>query len=166
MPGPKTNGADGIFSVNIDDHAARAISHPGSPALQAGPYGSSLQEHNDHVLAYFVGCGIPRNQIASVNGSPEVETGGSPSNTTSSSLKLVSDTSSLVRAVDGIPVVDSVAWARFNAKDHVVRETVYWPALPGQVLADAEALRKELSDPAALAAFEGHLPAGATGPAW
>jgi len=159
----KTNGPDGIFSVNLDNHAARAIPHPSSPALQAGPYGSSLQEHNDHVLAYFVGCGIPRDQIASVDGSPEVETGGSPSDTTSSSFKLVSYTSSLVRAADGIPVVDSVAWARFNATDQVVRETVYWPAIPGQVLADAEALRTKLSDPTALAAFQAHLPAGATG---
>ena len=82
----KTNGPDGIFSVSVDNHAARAISHPSSPALQEGPYGSSLQEHNDHVLAYFVGCGIPRDQIARVDGSPEVETGGSPSDTTSGSL--------------------------------------------------------------------------------
>ena len=56
-----------------------------------------------------------------------------------------------------------MAWARFNAKDQLVRETVYWPAIPGQVLADAEALRTKLSDPAALAALEAHLPVGATG---
>lgn len=153
----KNNGTDGIFSVNLDNHAARAISHPSSPALQATPYGSSLDEHNQHVLDYFVGCGIARDQVASVDGGTVVSTQG-PTTSPLPKPHLVWYTSSLVRAVDGIPIVDSVAWARFNAKDQVVGETVYWPTIPSSVINDAKAFRAKLSDPSGLAAFQATLP--------
>lgn len=62
------------------------------------------------------------------------------------------------------PVPDSVAWARFNANDDVVAETVYWPPIPAAVLQEAESLKAAASAPAWAQTVADKLPKGATGP--
>lgn len=152
----KTDGSDGIFSVNLENGAVRAIPHPGAPAPQAAPYGSSLHEHSQHVLGYFINCGIPRAEIAGVRGGTSLA--GAATIGVVPKLHLRWYASNLDRAIDGIPVIDSVAAARFNANDELVRETVYWPPIPQAALVDAKALRTTLSDPSTLSAFQAALP--------
>src|SRR5262249_27630679 len=70
-------------------------------------------------------------------------------------------TALLARAVDGIPVGESHAYAHFVAGDQTTDEGFYWPAIPADVVAAARALRDRLADPAALAAYKALLPSEA-----
>ncbi|MBK7584481.1 MAG: hypothetical protein IPI67_30290 [Myxococcales bacterium] len=64
----------------------------------------------------------------------------------------------LSRSVGGIEVPDSFAFARFNADDEVVFESVYWPAIPAAAVADAVAFQQQLASPTNAAAFRAKLP--------
>lgn len=70
----------------------------------------------------------------------------------------VSYNSIVTRAIGGIRVVESHAWARFDSDGDVVAEDVYWPELPAAVVSDANALSLILGDPAQRAAFLAKLP--------
>jgi hypothetical protein len=67
------------------------------------------------------------------------------------------------RAIDGVPVAGSHAWAQFNINDDVVAEQVWWPELPASVRADVAALRAMLGDPTALADYRSKLPTAIAG---
>lgn len=67
----------------------------------------------------------------------------------------------LTRQVEGIPVVDSVAWASMNTANEVLSEEVRWPAIPRHVVAEAHALaaRAQAGDLAAVSRHETPLSA-------
>ena len=46
--------------------------------------------------------------------------------------------------MEGIPVVDSVAWASMNAANEVLSEEVRWPEIPRRVVDEAHALAARL----------------------
>ena len=50
----------------------------------------------------------------------------------------------LERQIDGIRIVDSIAWARMNDHGQVVAEWVYWPAIPSNVIQEARRLKEQL----------------------
>ncbi|MDC0746044.1 hypothetical protein [Polyangium mundeleinium] len=157
----KVVGSEGVFATDSTNGAVLAIPNSGAHALSVGPYSISASEHNDRVRTYFVAAGIPADQIGSVSVHTMVERGGLVQDLIkpdAPQLKLVAYYSLLNRAVDGIPVADSVAWARFNAEDVVVSETVFWPEIPGQAVADAKKMALTLADPSARAAFRAKLP--------
>lgn len=94
--------------------------------------------HNQAARAYFVGAGLPEDQIDAVvihgtvafsgpSGSPEAEV-----------PRPVDYTTLISRQVRGIPVAESHAWVTFTADGRVVREAVFWPAIPAAVMAAAE----------------------------
>lgn len=143
----KTEGPDGVFSVRLSNRAARGIPSTNSSGLQVGEYSSSADVHNQHVEDYFVGCGMAQDQIERVD--------------TGTLMGVVGGnwyTSSLVRAVDGIPIIGSIATARFNANDQTVDEAVCWPTIPGSVVDAAKAFEAKIATPAALAAYQALLP--------
>lgn len=61
--------------------------------------------------------------------------------------------SHLGRAVDGIPVAESTAWARINDDGDVVSEEVRWPSIPASVVAEAKAVSHLVEDEGARAAL-------------
>jgi hypothetical protein len=48
------------------------------------------------------------------------------------------------RQIDGIPVAESVAWARLTSGGRSISESVYWPDIPESVIAEAKQLKVDL----------------------
>jgi len=65
------------------------------------------------------------------------------------------------RAIDGILVDSSTANARMNVDDQTSEETITWPTIPAQVVADARAFREQLKDAVAFVTYQGKLPPSA-----
>ena len=61
--------------------------------------------------------------------------------------EFVAYTTHIERVVGGIPVLESQAWASFNARDEVVSEGVFWPPISADVVARASAMRDAIADP-------------------
>lgn len=155
----KMVGAYGTQGVMQSTGLEMGLPNSDAPTLTKGPYGSSLQDHNDRVRSYFVSAGIPDNEIAGVDGN----VGGMATGPAGSSPTPVGPNiyySVLRRSAGGIPVSDSFAWARINVDSEVVEESVYWPAIPQSVIDQAIALRQRLADSSALSAFRASLPQG------
>ncbi len=155
----KKVGSWGVFALHRANGYAAGDQRPGSPALDRGPYGSDAAKHNAHVRSYFVASGLLTSQIGSVRRWPP----GWPR-----SRGRVPPTPELAdhfythlgRALGGIPVVDSFAWARMNEDSVVVCEGVYWPPIPPSVADKAVSLAARLADGNTLCAFRKNLPAG------
>jgi hypothetical protein len=97
------------------------------------------------VRDYFVEGGLPKEQIAGISVTTVMEAHGSTSDT-KREHRLVGYNSILRRAIDGIPVRGSIAWARFNADDDVVAEELYWPEIPRRLVNEAQALEAARAD--------------------
>jgi hypothetical protein len=72
-------------------------------------------------------------------------------------------TVALPRGVDGIPVSESIAVARFNGDDQSTSESFYWPEIGADIVDGARAFRDRLAMDAELAAYKAKLPADAQG---
>ena len=68
-----------------------------------------------------------------------------------------------IRAVDGIIVGESMAYARFDSQDQSTSEGFYWPTIPADAVTSARAFHAKLADPNELAAYKAKLPADAQG---
>lgn len=158
----KTVGDQGVFATFAHNGAVLATPNSGSPSLSVAAPEGGAEGHNARVVEYFVGAGLPKNQIEAVGASAEQFLSGGPDGTRAE--RFVAWYTVVRRHVSGIPVWDSVAWARINVDGDVVAETVYWPVISGAVLQEAEALKSALSDPAQAEALSEKLPKGATGP--
>lgn len=64
----------------------------------------------------------------------------------------------LTRAVDGIRVAESRAYARFNTDDRTSAEGLYWPTVAAAVVSAARSLRDRLANATDLAAYRAKLP--------
>ena len=62
------------------------------------------------------------------------------------------------RAIGGIPVAESFAWAIINANGAVVEESVYWPDVAASAVSDARTLVATLADSIAGPAYRALLP--------
>jgi len=153
-------GNEGTFGIDITNGSVLALPKANAKSLQLPPYGHTSQEHDTFVKDYFVSLGIPPDQIASVHTAMMLEAHGTTGDAKSPQPKIVAYYSGLDRAVDGIPVPDSFAWARVNSAGQVVAEAVYWPAISPNVLSDARKLKDVLSDPQRQQAYDAKLPAG------
>lgn len=160
----KTIGTNGVFSIHIATHAAIATPNAGAPCESAGPM-SPGSVHTDRVRAYFETLGMPKDQIANVqlgvSSSGSGPTSGPEANMPTSVL--VGYTSALSRHLVGIPVVESIAWARMNANGDICAEQVDWPDIALDVVADAQALEVMVSDVKRLETFQSKLPVKGSG---
>jgi hypothetical protein len=131
------------------------------PALPGG-----AAAHDQAVRAYFVAGGIPADQIGSVEPYAAMSNSGfgaaSPDEV-KEGRKLEYYFSVLQRAVDGIPVADSFAWARLDEDAEPVLESVYWPEIPNAVVEQAKALQARVADATASRSMFSKMPAGAAG---
>jgi hypothetical protein len=93
------------------------------------------------VRDYFVGTGLPSDQIGNVSIHATMSGGGLASMVDVSKGHLDWYTSVITRKIDSVPVAESVAWATFNEDGKVVKESVFWPPVPTDVVQDALALR-------------------------
>lgn len=156
----KVVGSDGVFATAANGWVG-AFPVAGAASTMVDPLTRVPEVHNQTVVSYFVGAGLPTAQIGNVTAHADAR--GSGTGKTSGPLPngtFAGYTSVLARVVAGIPVPDSFAWAQFNANGEVVKEAVYWPAIPQSVIQEAQALNAKLSDPTQRATYMSKLPAG------
>jgi hypothetical protein len=158
----RIEGTNGVFAVHLRNGSVLAIPNADAPSLRVSRFGPTAQEHNAWVLQYFSAAGLPRDQTEGVHAASMIDITGSMDKR-QAQMQLVAYYSILERAVDGIPVVDSFAWARVNADGEVVSEAVYWPSIPNHVLAEAKRLRNLIEDPDSRATYESRLGTGHSG---
>lgn len=147
----KRVGSEGVFATIRETGWVLAIPNASSPATLVGPFSSSPDANNAAVRRYFVDAGLPEAQIdhvsahANMHGSGHSPQGASVAKALASDPVLDGYTSILSRAVSGVPVPDSFAWARFNANGDVVEEQVYWPSIPANTVQNALKLQVMLA---------------------
>jgi len=138
-------GEHGAVAQNLYTGSFLVVPDASAPATKKAPLTKDSAVHGDRVRSYFVGLGLPSEQIKNVRPHALVS-GGGPVEVVSKKLDehgtLVAYYSVLQRSIGGFDVPDSYAWARFNADDEVVEEAVYWPPIEAAVLDRA----KQLSD--------------------
>jgi len=66
----------------------------------------------------------------------------------------------LTRAIDGIPVPDSFAFARFANDGSTVTEGVHWPAIPMATVAEAKSMLSSMKDATQASVMHARLPQG------
>ena len=133
----KRVGSEGTLAVLASNGSVAGIPNAQGRALQLGPYGVTPQDHDRFVRDYFERSGIPGTQIRAIKTATLLEASGASDDVSTARPKVTAYYSVVERAVDGVPVPDSFAWARVNRDGQVVAEGVYWPALPPGVLARA-----------------------------
>jgi len=163
-PSPKSEfgfaklvGSEGVFGTVPETGWVMGIPNAGASSMLADPLTQSPDVHNKTVVDYFVGAGLPADQIKAVNAHASVQGSGSGPGAMSNG-EFAGYTSVITRAVAGIPVPDSFAWARFNANGEAVEEQVFWPTIPSDVIQQAQALQATVSDPQQGASFLNKLP--------
>jgi hypothetical protein len=142
----KQVGSAGVFATRTANGAVMAVPNA-STSRNAGSYGGSAAAHNDYVKGYFISSGIPAEQIQSVH----VNAIGTGHMTAGDRGKVpqpdhVAYSTVLFRAIEGVRVVDSVAWARADATGGIVAEEVYWPTISAAEVQAAKAMRARLAD--------------------
>jgi hypothetical protein len=149
----KVVGTEGVFATNLHNGLVVALQSGGADkgddsandGTEKPSYLLDPQKHNEQVLDYFVTAGIPRDQIGGVHANTYLSSSGSTKDERPTAPKVDGYASILERKVEKYPVLDSVAWARMDDQGKVISEWVYWPAIPGKVLADARRLEEQLS---------------------
>ena len=132
-----------------------------APETNLPDWSSDTAQLTQHVKDYWASMGVAPCQIgiAGVDGS-----GGGGGSVNGPTIAVVGPSSvSLGRAIGGVPVVESLAVARFNSSDQTTEESFYWPEIPADVVSAAIAFKNQLAAPGALAAYKAKLPADAQG---
>jgi hypothetical protein len=140
-------GDEGVIAIGPHG-ALLSVPNAGAPSTHTSFVGTA-SEHERLTRNYFVGAGLPEEQIGhiqnngyfeTVDNAVEFSTTGLPHQTQQGYYTVVQ------RHVSNFPVVGSYAWARLNSENEVVSEEVYWPEFPGELLIDAEALTRSLPE--------------------
>jgi len=157
----KVVGSEGVFAVDAANGLAVAIPNAhSSRGQQAAWFSQSPDQHNQLVMNYFVGAGIPKEQVGGVHATTSLAASASGEQVPAPQPKIGGYQSILDRKIGEIPVVDSVAWARLDDHGTVLAEWVYWPAIPGRVIAEASRMRETLARDADKKTFLAKLPVG------
>jgi hypothetical protein len=134
----------------------------GAPEANLPDWSSDQAALSAHVESYFESMGLASCQIANTTIFGSAGGGGAVNGGTVAVLQSQS-TVLLARGIANIPVVESLANARFDSANQTTAETFYWPEIPADVVAAARAFHDQLSDPTALAAYKAKLPSDAQG---
>lgn len=156
----KVVGSEGSFAVDATNGAVIAI--PNARATEARKevwYTQGASQHNEQVVAYFIAAGIPKDQIGAVDATTSLYSAGGEGGAPVPEPKIAGWQTVLRRVTNGVPVIDSIAWARMTDQREVVGEWVYWPPIPAKAIQDAARLRARLSDERERTAFLSRLPA-------
>jgi hypothetical protein len=139
-------GVDGVVAIG-QSGGESGILNASAPEAGLPDWSSDPTALTSHVTAYFSTFGVSACEI----GSAQVN-GGSGGRTVA-----------LTRSVDGINVVESLAYARFDNQNQSTGEGFYWPTIPADVVMSARAFQAMLADATELAAYKAKLPADAQG---
>jgi hypothetical protein len=159
----KSVGAQGVFAT-LPTGLTLGMPNADATARQKPPYSGGADAQNKVVRAYFVDAGLPADQISEVVPFAAMHSEGAVADGLKGAManaKLGHYFSVLRRQVDGIPVADSLAWARLNVDGEVVMESVYWPDISEAVITKARAAQLQLADPTTHSALMAKVP-GAT----
>ncbi len=150
-------GSLGAFAADPTNGWSMATLNADSPQ---GPYNLDPVDHGAKVKAYFVGAGLPAEQVSDV----ATTYGGviGPSAATTSTSLVQNIKSVLRRSVSNIDIVDSYAVARMTVAGDVDMETVFWPSIDMSVVNEAIAFAKKMANTTARVAYLASLP-GYTG---
>lgn len=155
----KVVGSEGTFAVDAENGAVFAIPNARSLEQQKAVwYTQGADEHNQQVLDYFVAAGIPQDQIGGVHATTSLYASGGANDSGTVQPKIAGWQSVLQRVINGVPVIDSVVWARMNEQGKVISELVYWPPISAKAINEARRLRSMLSQESERAAFLSRLP--------
>jgi hypothetical protein len=130
-------GVHGVVAI-APSGGEMGVMNGDAPETRLPAWSNDPSAHVQHVTDYFVAMGALTCQISM-------------------------STVGLARSVDGIPVVESIAFARFNSDDQSISEGFYWPEIGADVIDAARALRDRLVIDGGLAAYKAKLPANAQG---
>jgi hypothetical protein len=113
-----------------------------------GPYILDEAVQAERVKAYFIKAGLPVDQIRDVRATYEVlGAGGRTDESVPLPLKLHSIASIVTRSVSGIPVIESVAWAKMTTSGDVDMEYVFWPPIDMKTVNHAVSFARRMADP-------------------
>lgn len=109
------------------------------------PVGTS-EEHRKLATDYFLGLGMPADQVARVQtGAVQRQTG-----TAAAGVLGAPETRAQItgfsRAIDGVTIFESFAWVNIDPNG-VVGESIWWPPIAASALAEATKLKAVLADP-------------------
>ena len=155
----KVVGSWGVFATTQKTGKVLALPNADAPSRLRPALTNDAETHNAAVRKYFVAAGLPENQIESVTAHTKSSAIGIGDDEPTA-WQFQSFTSTISRQYQGVPVVDSHAWAQFNDHSEVVTESVYWPEIPQSVLTAASGFQKQLVDAAAKASFFSKVPDG------
>jgi hypothetical protein len=162
----KAIGENGVVAVDRRNGLFIAVENGGGDKEKAAPQLEGKapvmdpDRHNGQVAEYFRGAGVPKEQIGGVHATTYLSSHGSVKDERPAAPKIDGYASVLERKIDGVPVVDSVAWARLNERGEVISEWVYWPAIPAKAIADAKKMLENAAKPDFMARLPAGLPAG------
>lgn len=155
----KVVASEGTFAVDAENGAVFAIPNARSVEQQKAVwYTHGADKHNQQVLDYFVAAGVPQDQIGGIHATTSLYTSGGANDSGAAQPTIAGWQSVLQRVINGVPVIDSVVWARMNEQGEVISELVYWPPISAKAIDEARRLRSMLSQESERAAFLSRLP--------
>ncbi len=134
-------GSLGAWAIDPTNNWSMGLLDAAAPT---GPYILDEAAHGARVKAYFIDAGLPADQIRDVRATFHGFGGGAVSGTSV--------------AVNGVPVIESVAWAKMTTSGDVDMECVFWPPIDAAVVERAVAFQRAMAHPAARAAYLAKLP--------
>jgi hypothetical protein len=151
-------GSDGVVAI-FSDGSELGVMNANAPESSLPDWSADSAKLSAHASEYWVSMGVASCQITNtgINGSG----GGGGSIDGGSTFTAGPSTVTLARGIDGIPVVESLAVARFDVNDQTTSEAFYWPEIPADVVRAAVAFKNQLANPNALAAYKARLPSDA-----
>jgi hypothetical protein len=148
-----------VFATEIVSQMAVATTNAGVASVMPFPGGASAQ--NQAVSAYFIGAGVPLDQVASVTALSGFASVVGPSPASPSATVLATWTDSvLCRGYGGVAIPDSFAWATLDADGKSVAESVYWPEIAATTMQATASFEQTLADPERAAEYMSKLPSG------
>ena len=153
-------GSDGAIAIGPDGSEGGAM-NGGAPEMSLPDWSSDPAKAAAHASDYWLSMGVESCQLTGAG--IDSSGGGSGSSDGGSTTYVGSSTVAFARSVGGIPVEESLAVTRFDSHDQTTQEAFYWPEIPADVVSAAFALKAQLADPAALAAYKAKLPSDAQG---
>jgi hypothetical protein len=91
---------------------------------------------------YLIARGVPSDQIGGMHVTTIMSGTGTPKNPGNDTFH--GYVSNVQRMVGGVPVVDSIGWAKFRTDGTTVSESIFWPALPASLLDDIKKFQAAL----------------------
>lgn len=178
-------GDKGVFKVDLVTGATLAVPNapttvPGTPAPKPGlaakatpaavlpiapePLTTNPVEHNAVAKRYLLGAGIPASEVAGEHVTTTMAGGGPISaGVQPSKSRLLFYTTHLERKLGGVPVENSTAFAALDKDGKAITEGTYWPAIPIDVVREAQALKAKLASTSTRSAFQAAAQAASQG---